>query len=34
VLKPLSEELRARIAAIAANYIEYQRLYPGIMAGT
>ncbi len=34
VLKPLSDELRARVAAIAANYIEYQRLYPGIMAGT
>jgi carbonic anhydrase/acetyltransferase-like protein (isoleucine patch superfamily) len=34
VLKPLSEELRARVAAVAGNYVAYQELYPGILAAT
>jgi carbonic anhydrase/acetyltransferase-like protein (isoleucine patch superfamily) len=32
VIKPLDEPMRARIGAVAGNYIAYQRLYPQIMA--
>jgi len=31
VIKPLAEELRRRIAAIAGNYVTYQQLYPDIL---
>ena len=33
VLKPLSDALRARVAAIAGNYVAYQELYPELGAG-
>lgn len=32
VIKPLSSELRERIARVAGDYIAYQQLYPGIIA--
>src|SRR4051812_1985848 len=33
VLKPLSDALRARVAAIAASYVAYQQLYPELCTG-
>jgi carbonic anhydrase/acetyltransferase-like protein (isoleucine patch superfamily) len=34
VVKPLPPQLRERIAAVAANYVAYQELYPAILAET
>jgi len=31
VIKPLSDELRVRVAAVATNYVVYQDLYPELM---
>jgi len=34
VIKPIPAELRERVERIAGNYVEYQKLYPEILAAT